>query len=387
MPLVKSFSREEEVASAADECLFNDGKLTLEGKIVRDFLKEVDMDPLFDVPEIQEGITRRKTTGIVVGDTLWEAFPPNFKKGKKKDKDDDDEDDEEDDEEDDDDDDDDDEADESEEESEVPEPVECEVEVMSGELAASVIDEDDMYGMFIEYVTSLPTGTLEERLNVQSIARYFEESDVENLDEFAKGDFRKIRKGAKKTKNGLTGPGVVKSMLIAMMHKHAIKRAKAPGGYTPRGAGSPGSGYKGGDYEKDPAGYGAGTSAGRKTVFKFKKGHKSEIEKRAKKVKGYAKAKAAKAKAAKGKPKMVAQPKATKQRGKAAEIAKKKPTPRGARQAGRPQAQVAHDDNANSNLTEGRDPYDDACREVPVYEGAALAAQIIKRNPPLTEAK
>lgn len=195
-------------------------------------------------------------------------------------------------------DDDEDEADES-----VYGPFPIVVETLPGAVVAAAVDEDDLFEMFKFYVSEMPLEGLEQKARAASIVQYFDE-DTMNEAVFSKGEFRKIYHGKASTPNGQRGPEIVKRMMLAMMHKQAIKRTKASPVPTsskttagPAGSGKKGSGYKGGGYTK--AIYGKGTPGGWKKIAKYRGTNKTKIEKEAKKGKGYLKAQAKlKAKAA-----------------------------------------------------------------------------------------
>jgi len=250
--------------SDVDALLVKDGALTLEGQVIQGFLESVEFDDLLadeDVSEFVEGV---EAVGAEDADgiTLIEG---------------------------------------------ATEPKEGQefviVETLSGEAAAALIDADDLHEAFVYYVGCMPESTLSDKVAKAAAIALLGEDDASlpsNLDEasvFKKGAFRKIHSGAQKTSGGKTGPELVKRMMVAMLKKEAIKRASKPG-----------TGYKGGDYEKNGAGYGSGTAKGKKAVALFKGKNTAKIKTAAKKVKGAAgaevklKAKAA-AKAAKEKAK------------------------------------------------------------------------------------
>jgi hypothetical protein len=153
----------------------------------------------------------------------------------------------------------------------------CLIETLPGDVAEAFIDIDDLVNMFEHFVTHMEETTTQDRiLKAAALELLGEGYDLKNLEEasvFKKGDFRKIRSGTLKTPNGKTGPELINRMLGAMLKKEAIKRAKAPG-----------AGYKRGDYDKNPAGYGGGTGKGRKAVMMFKNKNKSSLAVKAKRV-------------------------------------------------------------------------------------------------------
>ncbi len=136
---------------------------------------------------------------------------------------------------------------------------------------AEALDYDDLFGMFEHYVNDLPEDSISEKtFKAAGMALLGEEA----LTEFAKGAFRKIHK------KGPAGKALVNRMLGAMIAKQVIKRAKAKGpgkprsgasGFTGQG-GQKGTGYKGGDYDKNGGGYGAGTGKGIRVWSTYKKG-------------------------------------------------------------------------------------------------------------------
>ena len=114
---------------------------------------------------------------------------------------------------------------------------EIEIESIDGEKLVDLVDVEDLVDMF-EWILN---DMYEEDMPLEdkaAIACFLDEK-------FKKGAFRKIHKAG--------GKDQVARMLIAMMKKGAIKRA-----------GEPGAGYRGGDYQKNKAGYPSGTPKGRK---------------------------------------------------------------------------------------------------------------------------
>lgn len=133
------------------------------------------------------------------------------------------------------------------------------IETLDSELVGELLDEADTYAMYVDYVNnSLPRETLEQKVFAHAAMAMLDEDDM--LDEFAKGSFRKWRK-IPATKGKKFGPENINRMLGAMLNKEAIQRAAKPG-----------AGYKKGDYEKKPGGYGAGTAGGIKRWAKYKGG-------------------------------------------------------------------------------------------------------------------
>jgi len=102
---------------------------------------------------------------------------------------------------------------------------------MLGEHAVALVDPDDLVAMFEHYVDTMPDETLEEKARLSAIASLFGITE-----KFARGQFRKI------AAKGKAGHANVARMMLAMLNKGAIKRAKDPQG-----------GYRGGGYEKGPA--------------------------------------------------------------------------------------------------------------------------------------
>lgn len=290
----KNVAETEISATELDSRLFENGSPTLAGQVIGLFLESVEFDALLDDEDVAEHID-------VAEATLKGA----------------------------------DDADEVEIVEAGAEGGELSViESLDGDIAADFVDMDDMTSMFEHFAVNLPEGTVEERvLKATALELLGEGFDLKALDEasiFKKGDFRKIHKGTVKTPGGKTGPALINRMLGAMMKKEAITRAKAPG-----------KGYKSGDYQKNPSGYGGGTAKGRKAVMMFKDKNKSKLAVKAKRVKGGAGAEAKlKAKAvstaAKAKAKAAA---LTKKKGKMSKVTSKK-------------SLVAHDTEAVSTLNE-----------------------------------
>lgn len=228
-----------------DAVLFRDDRLTLEGQVIRDFVEALDLS---DVAEALSEIADKSEAKLVEGEDG--------------------------------------------EITESEDGEEHDVETLDGALVAEAIDEEDLFGMFAHYVGNLPESTIEEKTRKAAGAALLGE---EALDEYVKGEFRKM------VKKGPAGRALVNRMLGAMIAKQVIKRAKAKNPGTPRKGssgftnqgGQKGRGYKGGDYEKNPPGYGAGTARGTKVWQTFKKGGaakasavKQEIKTKAAKKKG-----------------------------------------------------------------------------------------------------
>lgn len=137
---------------------------------------------------------------------------------------------------------------------------EIELESLNMEKTLEVLDVDDLTDM-LEWLLN---DMYEEDLPLEDKARI-----ACFLDEkFKKGAFRKMHKAG--------GKDQVARMLVAMMKKGVIKRAPEAG-----------KGYKGGDYDKNPAGYPSGTSKGKKVwktyVTGKGKGKVAKAKKKAKK--------------------------------------------------------------------------------------------------------
>jgi len=230
MPIVM-FSQKDEAGEAPDvqSILFDEkGELTLVGEAVAEFLADVDFGPILDNKEVIEA-------GLVDTSEVW----------MKKDDD--------------------------------GNYVACEegdegatlfiAQELDGDTLAQVIDTDDLVSMFEWHVEEeLPLETLEDKARYAALISALG-IDEETLDEkapFKKGDFKKMHAAG--------GKDMVARMLMAMLKKEAIARADKPG-----------EGYKGGDYKKDPAGYGAGTAAGQKKLDQYNKKNKAQKAKMEKK--------------------------------------------------------------------------------------------------------
>lgn len=165
------------------------------------------------------------------------------------------------------------------------------IQTINGDVLSEVVDLEDMESMFDYHMTNEhDASTLQGKLEAAVFS--YGDVDEETLDEFKKGDFKKVHKGAMKTTGG-TGPKMVNRMLGAMIAKQAIKRAKASGPGTPKKkggftnqGGEKGAGYRGGDYEKHGPGYGDGTEPGQKVWMKYVKRKAAELKKKSMKIKG-----------------------------------------------------------------------------------------------------
>jgi hypothetical protein len=161
----------------------------------------------------------------------------------------------------------------------------CVIESISGDVAHLLMDEDDLANMYADHAANLPSDTLAEATTREIALNLADLGRLEALEEagpWKKGSFRKVHKGK-------GGPKKVNDMLGAMIAKGVIKRAKAKGPGTPRKdrpgftnqGGVKGQGYKGGDYDKNPPGYGTGTTP-RLAVWRKWNSKKSHTDKAAK---------------------------------------------------------------------------------------------------------
>lgn len=100
-----------------------------------------------------------------------------------------------------------------------------------GEEAAKLVDPQDLVAMFEHYVDTLPDTTLEDKARLSAIGNLFGITE-----KFARGSFRKM------AGKGKAGHANVARMMLAMLNKGTIKRAKTSDG-----------GYMGGGYEKGAA--------------------------------------------------------------------------------------------------------------------------------------
>jgi len=209
MPLVKVDQPVDEQDVDINKLIFkDDGTLTLEGEILAAFLEDVDFDPIFDDPEVREAalVTSEKKKAVEKDGEFTEAEDGDEK------------------------------------------AVEVTVEAIDPEDMAEIVDIEDLAMMFQYHVENeMPSETLEDK------ARLAAARDMLDLDEARpKKTFKKYygnkAKGYSRAK--------VNQMLGAMIFKGAIQRA------------APGAGYDGGDYKKQPGGYGQGTASG---VKKWKK--------------------------------------------------------------------------------------------------------------------
>ena len=180
MPVVLTSQLHESSKGQSTLPLFDEsGELTIAGNVIADFLEHADFSELFEHPAAQPFII-----------TLV------------------------------------DEADESVEE-----------EVLPGSVAIKLIDENDLFEMFLHYLDLLGETASQDDATLDSKTKLavFENALLTPLDEkYRRGAFRQIRKQP-------GGGELVNRMLGAMIRKGEVKRAKKAG-----------SGYKGGDYEKGP---------------------------------------------------------------------------------------------------------------------------------------
>jgi len=210
-----------------EKLLFNeDGTMTAQGQVVDSFLETVDFSEMFEDPDLAEFIEHDESNFKIEDDEVI-ATKEGDETGAL-----------------------------------------GVVHSLDGGVIALLIDEDDLHGMFEFWaVNEMDTSTLEGRV-LQTVA--FEllgvtEDDIELDETFKKGAFRKIHKSVS------GGPAIVNRMLGAMLNKEAINRAK----------GGPGTGYKSGDYQKDPSGYGSGKGSALKKYKKISKKAKTGAGKKA----------------------------------------------------------------------------------------------------------
>ena len=217
MPLVKAqVEQSEQEASTEDVAaiLFkDDGTLTLEGEIIADFLEDVDLDDVFDDPEVRKA-------GLVRASKVWAKF--------------------------------DEEAEEWEEVEKGTEGAEeLPFESIDPEDMAELIDLDDLQAMFEYYVENeMPSETLEDK------ARLAAARQIVGLDEWKKKGFKAAYAAAGEGPAKTAMHSKLNRMLGAMIFKKAIKKANKPG-----------TGYDAGDYKKS-AGWSQGTKAGLKAYNK-----------------------------------------------------------------------------------------------------------------------
>jgi hypothetical protein len=299
-----------------------DGKLSVTGQVIEAFLATLDWSPILDDAELKECIEVLKTRARFYDESELAVEAKGDDKDEKdekggKDKKDDEEEG-------------DDEEEEEEDDKEVDE-ADADVEILQGEVAAELVDEKDLGEMFMAYVHGLPEDTLAGKVAKASMVKCFE-MDAAALVEFNRGDFVKARKTA-------PGKNKVTRMLMAMLAKQAIARAKpGQGKYSAPGASAPTYTKAGVSGQADnlnttgKASYGKGTPAGIKKYYSFvgKNAGKSasgEAKSGTKSRKSAAEiAKAARSKASGGKQfKVAAKGGDEKKTAKIAALAKKKP--------------------------------------------------------------
>lgn len=102
---------------------------------------------------------------------------------------------------------------------------------LPGDVASNLIDPNDLVSMFEHYVDTLSDESLEDKARLAAVGNLFGITE-----KFARGAFKKM------ARKGKVGHANVARMMLAMLNKGAIKRAKTST-----------SGYGGGGYEKGPA--------------------------------------------------------------------------------------------------------------------------------------
>ncbi len=269
-----------------------DGKLTPTGQVVEafllsldysDFMAEAEVAELVESGEIQAAVFRKLGVAVEVDEEEVKALAAKLKeigeaeakekgeKDDKKPKDKKDAKDKKDDEDGDDEDGDEDDGDEDDEETDESIPSEVGpvvVETLHGEVAAELIDEDDLHHMFLHYAHGLPEKSLAEKATKADLVKSMGLSE-EELVEFKRGEFAKLRKNPQ-------GKNKVTRMLLAMLSKQVIARTK-PGQSGYRAPGAKTATYtKAGQAGKGDAlnpngkvAYSAGTPAGKKKYLSF----------------------------------------------------------------------------------------------------------------------
>lgn len=177
------------------------GELTLEAQVITDFLTDVDFSACWDVP----GAEAHAVTAAFVEEKGADPSPRD---------------------------------------------------VLPGFVVAATVDEDDLWGMFVDYL-GLLHDRAEESDSLQDKARLAPFDDILSEGPNKKGHMRKSQKGGPKKRNN-----VVRQML-AMVHKGVLVR-DGEGGYKK------GKGYKKG-----------GTPAGQNKVAKYKKASAGKVKKAA----------------------------------------------------------------------------------------------------------
>jgi hypothetical protein len=127
------------------------------------------------------------------------------------------------------------------------------IEVIPGDVALQLVDEDDLTQMFLQYVDALPEETLEDVAKKTAISNLLDEK-------FKKGTFKKVHKVK-------GGKQLVNKMIGAMLAKKAIKR-------------------NGSKYAKGKA-YGSGTGSEKKKIAKNYKKNQAKFGKKQAKRKAY----------------------------------------------------------------------------------------------------
>jgi hypothetical protein len=223
MPVILTAPTAAETAIDAESILFHaDGRYTLEGVVIANFIESVDWTDLFDHEDMADLVETETIKGIededgsVVEDENGEDIS---------------------------------------------------LDSVDGETAVECLDMDDLVAMFEDYAESMPEDTIEEKaLKAAALGLL----GVEEIDEAKKGETApkwgkkgymvKVRSGALKSSSTRTGAELVNSMLGAMVAKGVISRKtkdsayKAPGAkkatYTKSSA-TQGSGQK--QFNHDPA--------------------------------------------------------------------------------------------------------------------------------------
>lgn len=179
------------------ELLTKDGELKLEAQVINDFLTHADFGAVFENEAAKPHIVEFDETGkLVSGD---KAIAEGIVNGAGSDFDD------------------------------VLD--EGGTQFLPGDVAAQLVDPDDLVSMFEHYVDTLPDDSLEDKARLAAVGNLFGITE-----KFARGAFKKM------ARKGKAGHANVARMMLAMLNKGAIKRAKTSTG-----------GYGGGGYEKGPA--------------------------------------------------------------------------------------------------------------------------------------
>lgn len=275
---------------SVDSLLFTkDGALTVVGQVVESFLLSLDysdllseeaLADLIESKEVTAAVFRKLGVAVEVDETEIKTLAAKLKelgeaekkdkgdKDKKDGKDADDKDgDDKDGDEDDGDEDDGDEDDEKDES--IPSEVgPVTVESLAGEIAAELIDEDDLHYMFLHFAQALPEKTLAEKVTKAELIKAMELSE-EELVEFKRGDFTKLRRTPQ-------GKNKVSRMLLAMLAKQVIARTKpgqvgyrAPGAKTATYTKAGQTGAADALNTTGKAAYGSGTPGGKKKYLSY----------------------------------------------------------------------------------------------------------------------